>query len=438
MKKVKYLLLLVIISGCMQVNALSFNDVKVGDSYYDAVNWASENGVTYGTGNSKFKPNNNCSRAEFVTFMWRASSSPVSSKEISFKDVKSNSYYYNAVRWASENGITSGTSSTTFSPNKALTNSEAITFLYRLSGSPSVSGDMPFKDVKNKSYYYNAVLWAYQNNVIDAGSYFYPNKKITRGKAIEFIYNKFSSKDDNINYGEISGTYYSPLQGVDYANSCYQYETTTPGCGSSKKVVHDISVLDSNGNAIEGSSIYAAANGTAIFYQVYSSRKANMLISYGNYVKLYTNDGNTIIYAHLQKFSDDVEKLIGHSYSTCPKDSSKVGSSAGPCPQSAYSSSVVKYVTSKKITKGELLGYLGSTGNAAMPHLHVEIKYKGSCVTNAYNDYFGMNYSSSSFGNLSKCDMVDIYNKQYNNSLSSSKIKAICNWYGKDSSSLCN
>ena len=66
-------------------------------------------------------------------------------------------------------------------------------------------------------------------------------------------------------------------------------------------------------------------------------------------------------------------------------------------------------VSSKKITKGELLGYLGSTGNAAMPHLHIEIKYKGSCVTNAYNDYFGMNYSSSSFGNLGKCDVVDIY-----------------------------
>lgn len=435
MKKIKYLLLLVIISGCMQVNALSFNDVKEGDSYYDAVNWAIENGVAYGTGNSKFKPNNNCTRAEFVSFMWRASSSPVSSKEISFKDVKSNSYYYNAVRWASENGITSGTSSTTFSPNKALTNSEAITFLYRLSGSPSVSGNMIFKDVKEGSFYYNAALWAYQNNIV-IGEYFYPNKKITRGKAIDFIYNKFTS--NSIIYNEISGTYYSPLQGVDYANSCYQYETTTPGCSSSKKVVHDISVLDSNGKVIEGSSIYAASDGTAVFYQVYSSRKSNMLISYGNYIKFYSNDGNTIIYAHLQKFSDDVEKLIGHSYSTCSKDSSKVGSSAGPCPQSAYSSSVVKYVTSKKITKGELLGYLGSTGNAAMPHLHVEIKYKGRCVTNAYNDYFGMNYSSSSFGNLSKCDMVDIYNKQYNNSLSSSKIKAICNWYGKDSSSLCN
>lgn len=437
MKTIKYFILCVVACMCVQVSALTgFSDVNVGDSYYDAVNWALENGVTKGTGSSKFMPNNNCSRAEFVTFMWRASSSPSSNKTIPFKDVKSSAYYYNAVKWVYEKGITSGTSSTTFEPNKTLTNKEAVTFLYRLSGSPSVSGNMPFKDVKSNAYYYNAVLWAYKNNIISDNSYFYPNKKLTRGEAIKFIYKKFM---DNTQYTDIQGLYYSPLQGNSYANSCYQYQTKTPGCSSSKKIVHDISVIDNNGKAIEGAPIYAANDGTAIFYQVYSSKNSNILISYGNYVKLNTSDGSTILYAHLQKFEDSIESLIGHSYSTCSKSSSKVGYSAGPCPQSAYSSSVVKYVSSKKVKKGELIGYLGSTGNAYMPHLHMEIKKSGVCVsnTNIYNDYFAMNYNSNEFVALGKCDMVDIYNKQYNNELGSNNLKALCNWYGNSSSPLC-
>ena len=169
-----------------------FDDVPAGSYYEKAVSWALLNGVTTGTSATTFSPKADCTRKDVVTFLYRAAGSPsVEGLENPFTDVPAGSYYEKAVKWAVANGVTTGTSATTFSPSGICTRKEVVTFLYRAAGSPSVEGlENPFEDVPAGSYYEKAVKWAVANDVTTGTSAttFTPNASCTRAQVVTFLY----------------------------------------------------------------------------------------------------------------------------------------------------------------------------------------------------------------------------------------------------------
>ena len=169
----------------------AFADVPADAYYADAVAWAVKEGITTGTGTNTFSPDLSCTRAQMVTFLWRAAGSPkVENGKNPFADVKADAYYYDAVLWAVEKGVTSGTSATTFSPDATVTRGQTVTFLYRNAGSPEVSGTMPFTDVEADAYYAKAVQWAVQQKITTGTSEttFSPMSDCTRGQIVTFLY----------------------------------------------------------------------------------------------------------------------------------------------------------------------------------------------------------------------------------------------------------
>ena len=168
-----------------------FTDVP-GDAYFaDAVIWAVGKGITSGTTATTFSPNASCTRGQMVTFLWRAAGSPASaSSKMPFTDVPVTAYYYDAVLWAVEQGITSGTTATTFSPNATVTRTQAVTFLWRAAGSEVIQTAAPFVDVKYGMYYYNAVAWAVENDITNGTSQttFSPTQNCTRAQIVTFIW----------------------------------------------------------------------------------------------------------------------------------------------------------------------------------------------------------------------------------------------------------
>lgn len=170
--------------------AISFTDVPSNAYYYDAVAWAVENGITAGTSATTFSPNAPCTRAQVVTFLWRAAGSPKVSSSNPFTDVASGKYYYDAVLWAVEKGITVGTSATTFSPDTVCTRAQIVTFLYRYKGSPAVSGSNTFGDVAANAYYATAVDWAVSAGVTvgTGNNTFSPSNNCTRAQTVTFLY----------------------------------------------------------------------------------------------------------------------------------------------------------------------------------------------------------------------------------------------------------
>lgn len=168
-----------------------FSDVKETDYFYKAVNWAVTSGVTAGYYGDLFAPDLNCTRAQVVAFLWRANGCPEpTSTEVTYKDVPTNAYYRKAVLWAAENGITSGYNSETFGSNDDVTRAQFVSFLYRAEKKPAYDYENPFSDVKQDDYYYDAVLWAVENGVT-AGYYedlFAPNISCTRAQVVSFLY----------------------------------------------------------------------------------------------------------------------------------------------------------------------------------------------------------------------------------------------------------
>lgn len=167
-----------------------FVDVKTGDYFYDAVQWAVEKGITNGTSAETFSPEDPCTRAQIVTFLWRAAGSPVVNYAMDLSDVAGDAYYAEAVRWALSEGITTGTSADQFSPNATCTREQAVTFLYRAAGSPAVSGESAFEDVGADAYYARAVAWAAQNGVTNGISQalFGTGSDCTRAQIVTFLY----------------------------------------------------------------------------------------------------------------------------------------------------------------------------------------------------------------------------------------------------------
>ena len=168
-----------------------FVDVATGSYYEDAVDWAVENGITKGTDDTHFSPDGICTRAQAVTFLWRAAGSPKPEPcAMPFTDVPVGSYYYDAVLWAVENGITKGTSDTTFSPNMTCTRAQIVAFLWRSEKSPAAGTANPFADVKSDAYYADAVLWAVKENITKGttSTTFSPNADCTRAQIVTFLW----------------------------------------------------------------------------------------------------------------------------------------------------------------------------------------------------------------------------------------------------------
>ena len=167
-----------------------FVDVAEGSYYEEAIDWAVEKGVTNGVSSNMFAPNDPCTRAQIVTFLWRAAGSPAPKSMSSFTDVPADAFYAKAVAWAVENGITSGTGEGKFSPNSTCTRAQAVTFLYRASGSPAVSGSAEFSDVATNAYYADAVAWAAKKGITTGigGGLFGSDNDCTRGQIVTFLW----------------------------------------------------------------------------------------------------------------------------------------------------------------------------------------------------------------------------------------------------------
>ena len=172
-----------------EIETLNFADVSTDAYYYEAVKWAAKKGITGGTGDGTFNPNGSCTRAHIVTFLWRAAGSPEPKSTVSFADVPADSYYAKAVAWAVENGITLGTGDGTFSPNATCTRAQSVTFLYRALGTAptTVNG---FTDVTADAFYADAVAWAVESGVTNgtSASTFSPNNGCTRAQIVTFLY----------------------------------------------------------------------------------------------------------------------------------------------------------------------------------------------------------------------------------------------------------
>ena len=169
---------------------MPFDDVKQSSYCYDGVKWAVEQGITGGISENRFAPNDPCTRAQIVTFLWRAAGSPsVQAKENPFKDVSETDYYYPAVLWAIENGITSGTGAETFSPNATCTRAQSAALLYRSKGA-AAAGVSDFADVAKDAYYADAVAWAAEKGITSGtgNGLFSPDAFCTRAQIVTFLY----------------------------------------------------------------------------------------------------------------------------------------------------------------------------------------------------------------------------------------------------------
>ena len=178
-----------------EVETSPFSDVSTSAYYYEAVKWAQEKGITGGIGNGLFGPNQPCTRAQIVTFLWRAAGSPEPKAMSSFADVSTDAYYAKAVAWAVENGITTGTGDGKFSPDATCTRAQSVTFLFRAIGK-LVDSKAEFSDVLTDSYYANAVAWAVVNGVTNGigDGLFGPNNSCTRAQIVTFLFRAYQGK----------------------------------------------------------------------------------------------------------------------------------------------------------------------------------------------------------------------------------------------------
>jgi hypothetical protein len=169
----------------------SFRDVPADAYYADAVAWAVKKAVTNGTSADTFSPDDTCTRAQVVTFLWRAAGEPGPTTQTNpFADVEADAYYYKAVLWAVEKNITKGISATQFDPDGKCTRAQVVTFQHRAAGEPTVTANNPFSDVANGEYFYNAVLWAVDKGITKGttATTFSPNDSCTRAQVVTFLY----------------------------------------------------------------------------------------------------------------------------------------------------------------------------------------------------------------------------------------------------------
>ena len=183
-------------SRCDAKMDAAFVDVPAGSFFFDPVQWAVDNKITAGTTPTTFDPNGQCMRAVVVTFLWRAAGSPKPTSDVNpFTDVHKGDYFYDAVLWAVENNITAGLTANTFGPTAMCNRAQVVTFLYRAMGNPQVNTtDCPFMDINEKEFYYKPMLWAVENG-ITAGltaTTFGPTAICNRAQVVTFLYRAYN------------------------------------------------------------------------------------------------------------------------------------------------------------------------------------------------------------------------------------------------------
>lgn len=181
-------------------NEIGFTDVKESDYFFDAVNWAVTNNITNGMGNNEFRPKFACTRADAVTFLWRAAGCPESSVKVNhFTDVKEGQYYYDAVMWAIENGITTGTSLNKFSPKATVTRAEMVTFMFRMEQTEEITVGETFSDIGHDDYFAESVAWAVNKNITNGmgNGKFEPMRECTRAQIVTMLYRNLPADADS-------------------------------------------------------------------------------------------------------------------------------------------------------------------------------------------------------------------------------------------------
>ncbi|MBR0523010.1 MAG: S-layer homology domain-containing protein, partial [Firmicutes bacterium] len=181
-------------SGSSSSSSEQFKDVPKDAYYHDPVYWAVKKGITEGTSKTTFSPMGATTRGQFVTFLWRAAGKPVVEIDCPFEDIEEDAYYYQAVLWAYKNGITDGTTPTTFRPDWTVTRGQAVTFLYRYAGEPKLGEVNPFEDVAETDYYYNAILWAVKKGITEGTSKttFSPERDSFRAEVVTMLYRQLA------------------------------------------------------------------------------------------------------------------------------------------------------------------------------------------------------------------------------------------------------
>lgn len=171
-------------------SAISFNDVRSKDYFYNPVAWAVENNITRGTSGSLFSPKKPCTRAQIVTFLWNLAGKPAAASTAEFEDVSADAYYADAVNWAVSKGITKGISDWEFAPDNPCTRAQAVTFIYSYAGNPKTTATTDFTDVRSTAWYAKPVAWAVENGITSGTSAakFSPNSSCTRGQIMTFLY----------------------------------------------------------------------------------------------------------------------------------------------------------------------------------------------------------------------------------------------------------
>ena len=178
-----------------------YSDVTRGSYYYDAVNWADLLGITKGIGVGVSGPNRSCTRGQMLTFLWRAAGSPGPKTTVSpFRDLDEKAFYYKAVLWAYENGIAAGTGGGKFDPDGTVSRAMSVTFLYRAFGGKAAQQESPFKDVDPKSYYAEAVGWAFENGITfgTKEDSFSPDEECIRAQIVTFLYRAYGLHQDQV------------------------------------------------------------------------------------------------------------------------------------------------------------------------------------------------------------------------------------------------
>lgn len=280
--------------------AVGFTDLKVNAYYYNAVDWAVENGVTSGTSATEFSPGATCTRAQVVSFLWRAAGSPSVSGSNPFRDISPKKYYYTAVLWAVQNGITSGVTRDRFDPNGSCTRAQVVSFLHRAANSPSVSTANPFYDVTRNKYFYNAVLWAVDSGVTSgvSATSFAPSSVCTRAQVVSFLYRYYcplEAKIDLAVFKKDNGSTLRTLSGNTLnlatlsSKEGFTYRITLKN-QSAKPMAINSSYVMINGKKYTGWASFTLSAGVGTYCTVYYTDVAE-LQGIGTYtVEFYVNE----------------------------------------------------------------------------------------------------------------------------------------------------
>ena len=276
----------------MAANTSAFLDISSNDYYADAVAWAVEKEITNGTSTTTFSPDNGCTRAQVVTFLWRYAGSPKVYSSSKFGDVMPGQYYSDAVAWAVSKGITNGTSTTTFSPDDTCTRGQIVTFLWRYAGKPSASSSGAFADVPAGEYYTDAVAWAVSNRITNGtgAASFSPNNTCTRGQIVTFLW-RYSGEGslpaDSINLNHSYTTKWGKTYAVTYPAFTFNYpdgwtvtseDVSEPKGSIGISRVEFVELTNSRGTTITyahmfGAGEYGGPDGNPLGGNIYSMRE---------------------------------------------------------------------------------------------------------------------------------------------------------------------